>query len=636
MNHFSKILILLACLPGLAGAAVPSPEKLLPDDTLGVMTVPDCAKARAAYGANASSQLWRDPALKPFKEKLLNKIADEFIKPLERELGVQLQDYADLAQGQLTLAVLQNGWQGKQDPLPAWLLLVDTRDKSGQLKTNLATLRKKWLDSGKKLKPEKIRDIEFSTLTISGDEVAHTLEKSLAEAKPNDADDPKDKAEGKKSGSSTTITIGQSESLLIVGNNSKAIEKILARQSGGAVPALGEQAAFDTDYQARLRNALIYGWVHFKPIAAVLSRLASESAGDRSPEAPDLSKAITSTGINGLKSVSFSLNETPEGSFGEIHLAAPADTRVGIFKMLVADAKDAHPPPFIPADAVKFQRFRLDLQKSWATLESMVTEISPQMGGGLKLILETAGKDKDPNFDLRKELIGNLGDDIISYQKIPRTNTLAGLSSAPSIYLFGSPNAEKLAAALKTITSLLPPQWTNLKERELLGKKIYSLTLPTGANADGSTSQRSYHYSASGGYLAVSTDEAILESYLRSSDNTGKTLRDSVGLADAAQKIGGMSTGMFGYENASETMRVTLGALKEDSGSIEKLLALTPFAPRIGGKDGKGLKDWVDFSLLPPFEQIAKYFYFTVYSGNATPDGIDYKVFSPTPPQLKK
>jgi hypothetical protein len=258
------------------------------------------------------------------------------------------------------------------------------------------------------------------------------------------------------------------------------------------------------------------------------------------------------------------------------------------------------------------------------------------MGGGLKLILETAGKDKDPNFDLRKELIGNLGDDIISYQKIPRTNTLAGLSSAPSIYLFGSPNAEKLSAALKTITSLLPPQWTNLKERELLGKKVYSLTLPTGANPDGSTSQRSYHYSASGGYLAVSTDEAILESYLRSSDNTGKTLRDSVGLADAAQKIGGMSTGMFGYENASETMRVTLGALKEDSGSIEKLLALTPFAPRIGGKDGKGLKDWVDFSLLPPFEQIAKYFYFTVYSGNATPDGIDYKMFSPTPPQLKK
>ena len=101
------------------------------------VTVPDWAKAKAAYDGNATSQLWRDPALKPFKDKLLNKISEEFLKPLERELGVKLKDYNELAQGQLTLAVLQNGWQGKDGPLPAWLLLVDTRDKSGQLKTNL-------------------------------------------------------------------------------------------------------------------------------------------------------------------------------------------------------------------------------------------------------------------------------------------------------------------------------------------------------------------------------------------------------------------------------------------------------------------------------------------------------------------
>lgn len=632
-----KILFLLACLPLIsARAAVPSPEKLLPDDTLGVITVPDCSKARAAYTANPSSQLWREPALKPFRDKLVNKLDEECIKPLERELGIQLKDYSDLAQGQFTLAVLQNGWQGKADPLPAWLILVDARDKSGQLKTNLAALRKKWIDSGKKIKPEKIRDLEFSTLSVSGDDVARTLEKSLAGGKPDDGDATKDKADAKKDDANATITIGQSDSLLIVGNNVKAIEKVLARQSGGAVPAIGEQAAFDSDYQARFRNALVYGWVHFKPISAILARLASEAAGDRSPDSPDWSKVLTATGVSALRSLSFSLNETPEGSFGEFHLAVPAASRVGFFKMIAADAKEANPPPFVPADAVKFQRFRVDLQKSWATLENMLTEISPQMGGGLKLILETAGKDKDPNFDLRKELIGNLGDDVISYQKAPRSNTLAGLNAAPSIYLFGSPNADKLGAALKTLSSLLPPQWTNLKEREMLGKKVYSLTLPGAPTPDGSPSQRNFHYSSSGGYFAVSTDEALLESYLRSADSTGKSLRDTSGLAEAAQKIGGMSTGIFGYENASETMRVTLEALKGDSGTFEKILAMTPLGPRLHGKDGKGLKDWVDFSLLPPFDQIAKYLYFTVYSGSTTADGLNYKIFSPTPPQLKK
>ena len=62
MNKRFKILAWLASLSFIGHAAVPTPEKLLPAGTLGVFTVPDCAKARAAYDANASSQLWRDPA----------------------------------------------------------------------------------------------------------------------------------------------------------------------------------------------------------------------------------------------------------------------------------------------------------------------------------------------------------------------------------------------------------------------------------------------------------------------------------------------------------------------------------------------------------------------------------------------
>src|SRR5436305_5736443 len=108
MNTPMKCFVLLASFTLIGHGAVPPPEKLLPDETLGVVTVPDWAKAKAAYDGNATSQLWRDPALKPFKDKLLNKISEEFLKPLERELGVKLKDYNELAQGQLTLAVLQN------------------------------------------------------------------------------------------------------------------------------------------------------------------------------------------------------------------------------------------------------------------------------------------------------------------------------------------------------------------------------------------------------------------------------------------------------------------------------------------------------------------------------------------------
>jgi hypothetical protein len=129
----------------------------------------------------------------------------------------------------------------------------------------------------------------------------------------------------------------------------------------------------------------------------------------------------------------------------------------------------------------------------------------------------------------------------------------------------------------------------------------------------------------------------MLEEFLRSGETAAKPLRETSGLADAAQKVGGMSTGLFGYENQVETMRYTLEILKKESGTLASLLGATPLAGRFGmGDDGSKLKDWVDFSLLPSYDKVAKYFHFNVFSGSVTAEGIGFKVYAPNSPQLKK
>jgi hypothetical protein len=47
------------------------------------------------------------------------------------------------------------------------------------------------------------------------------------------------------------------------------------------------------------------------------------------------------------------------------------------------------------------------------------------------------------------------------------------------------------------------------------------------------------------------------------------------------------------------------------------------------------MKNWMDFSLLPSFDRVSKYFYFTVYGGSANVDGITFKFFAPAPPSLR-
>ena len=636
--------VLLLGIPGRA--AIPSPEKLLPDDTLVLVTAPDFSRLRTLATKMPATQCWNDPAMKPFKEKFLLKWDERFVKPLERELGVKLDDYTGLLQGQLTLAVIQNGWQGQNGQMPGLVLLLDSRDRSAQLKKNLADLRKKWVEAARPLRTEKLRDVEFTIVPLSTNDVPQTLRKLL----PNrpEVQELGDDKESRKNLPKDELAVGQFESLLLVGNSTKALEKVVVRLTGGTLPALGETAAYQANHMAMFRDSPIYGWVNAKALVDLVARRAAEKTDNADAPNPfDLKpdKVLSALGLSSLKTIAGSFQESNEGVLFQAFLGIPEAGRQGIFKLLAGEPKESTPPRFVPADAVKFQRWRLDGQKAWATLEKALSDISPQLVGGLNFLLDTANtaaRDKDPGFDIRKNLIGNLGDDMITYEKAPRGATPADLRAPSSIFLVGSPQPEQLAAALKSILVYLsqqagaPPQ-----EREFLGRKIYSVPLrpmgPPGGPAP--ATPVSLHYAAGGGYLALSTDAAMVEEYLRSGESDAKALRDVPGLTDAAQKVAGPGASLFGYQNEAETFRVLFELLRKDGGSTMGASNGSGLGMLQAGLGlpaaGQDLKDWLDFSLLPPFEKISKYFYFSVYGGSATVDGLMLKAFDPVPPALK-
>src|ERR1041384_2452070 len=116
------ILLSVYCLalPRCVSAAIPSAEKLLPDDTLVLVTAPDLGKFRAEFKKTPQSQFWYDPALKPFKDKFMSKWTEEVVKPLERDLGIKFNDLTNLAQGQVTLGLRQLGGPGSDEGGVVW------------------------------------------------------------------------------------------------------------------------------------------------------------------------------------------------------------------------------------------------------------------------------------------------------------------------------------------------------------------------------------------------------------------------------------------------------------------------------------------------------------------------------------
>jgi hypothetical protein len=140
-----SVLTVLLSLSGLF-AAVPAPDKLLPSDTLAVLTIPNWTAMQKSSAP--AFLLWSDPALKPFKDKFLAKWKSDFVEPFQREFGIKFTDYTGLAQGQVTWAITQSGAEDKATGL---LFLMDSGDKADVMKTNLANLKKSWVDKGKQI-----------------------------------------------------------------------------------------------------------------------------------------------------------------------------------------------------------------------------------------------------------------------------------------------------------------------------------------------------------------------------------------------------------------------------------------------------------------------------------------------------
>lgn len=594
-------------------APVPAAEKLLPADTLAFLTVPDWSKAGTNFSNSALGQLWADPAMKAFKEKFFEKFNADKVQPLEQELGFQFTNFFNLTRGQFTLAVVPNGWDGRSEKQPGVLWLMDTRENSAQLKTNLAGLRQKWTASGKKIRTDKIRDVEFTAVIV-----------------PPGADAPAGKP-------SVEWVIGQSGSLLVLSDTARDVEKVLALQSGGAGPALAEQAVFAPS-AGMLRDASSFAWVNVKPVMSALARRPAAPVNGGAVVVNSLPSSeimLTALGLSGVQTITFNLQQGTEGTTANLAVRVPENLRRGLFNILAVQPRDASPPPFIPADAVKFNRWRVDLQTAWTTIENLLGEISPAYAGFSKLILDTAGKDKDPKFDFRKQLLANLGDDVMVFEKAPRAVAAGGVSFAPSLMLIGARNAVELAASLRAIASIFPPELIQYTEREFLGRKVYSVVLPP---LVGQKVSRPLTYAARGGYVAISSDPATVEEFLRSSEGPAKSLRDFPGLNDAAQKVGGMGTGYFSFENEGESARGALDATKKDPSAIASLLGAGQIATVLGwvGGDAKTMTESFDLTLLPAYDKVAKYFYLNVNALGVTPDGINFKMFTPTPPPLRK
>ena len=569
-------------------------EALLPAETVLVMAAPNYASAKKHFKGGASARFWDSAEFKPFRKKLVNGFEENVLVTIEEELAFDFEAFEEMASGPVALAVVPGLAAGEE---PALLLLLDAGRKSFALRRTLSRMEREWKKADRKVSETEIGGVDFTTLS---------------------------EPEGNRQ-----MHVGRVGAQLIIGTKPAQIEGVLARLNGKGDGTLADNAAFAASHSALLKEADFYVWAN---PSAVLPQLL-DNLPDGAELGIDFGEVVSALGINGLVTFAMAYSERPSGAHYELFIGLPKAKRKGLFGLLETKRADASPPPFVPANVGGFLRWRLDMDAAWKNLDKLLLELSPDVANMVEFTVGLLGKDKDANFDFRKSFLKNFGDDLILYQMPPKGTALNGIGAGPIVVLVKSPNPDELIKGIGAVPGILPPPLneTAMLPRRLGDHTVYSFELAEFPDpSTGELVKMELLLAARDGYMAVATDTDLLQVFLDGKTSSSLAKRD--GLATAAASVGGMDSGIFGYQNDRNMVLNTMDTLRDNADQFDMILSMIP-------TDGFGevsLSEWLDFSLLPTGSKIAKYFDFTVYGAETNDRGISLKMFSPRPATLKR
>jgi hypothetical protein len=569
-------------------------ESLLPAETVLVMAAPNYASAKKHFKGGASARFWDSAEFKPFRKKLVNGFEENLLVRIEEELAIDFEAFEEMASGPVALAVVPGQAAGEE---PALLLLLDAGRKSFALRRTLSRMERDWKKADRKVSETEIGGVEFTTLS---------------------------EPEGNRQ-----MHVGRVGAQLIIGTKPAQIEGVLVRLNGKGDGTLADNEAFAASHRALLKEADFYVWAN---PSAVLPQLL-DNLPDGAELGIDFGEVVSALGINGLVTFAMAYSERPSGAHYELFIGLPKAKRKGLFGLLETKRADASPPPFVPANVGGFLRWRLDMDAAWKNLDKLLLELSPDVANMVEFTVGLLGKDKDANFDFRKSFLKNFGDDLILYQMPPKGTALNGIGAGPIVVLVKSPNPDELIKGIGAVPGILPPPLneTAMLPRRLGDHTVYSFELAEFPDpSTGELVKMELLLAARDGYMAVATDTDLLQIFLDGKTSGSLAKRD--GLATAAASVGGMDSGIFGYQNDRNMVLNTMDTLRNNADQFDMILSMIP-------TDGFGevsLSEWLDFSLLPTGSKIAKYFDFTVYGAETNDRGISLKMFSPRPATLKR
>jgi hypothetical protein len=471
-------------------------QQLIPADATLVAFARDVPGIIERWSETPFRRLWNDPQVTKFFAPLRARLEDEgFSEALDEETAAELDEILSLLTGDAVLFLprLEEALAEQEEEFAPAVVIAAVGDNGPEL-------------------ARRIEGTDLSGIELEEGTVWVTREFSGVElhvARELSEDGPRDQ-----------FSWAVFDGLFALTSTPSLLERLVSdARKGGTAQPLTTSPSYDTISRFALSSdvSLFLDLERIMPV--VQSTLREQFDPSQSPMIPIEPDALyDALGLETLRAAFAGVSIGAEGLVGDMAVTFAGNR--GLIKLLAYGPGEAPRPGLIPANATTFGSARFDFTTAWEAVEEIVNGVNPTLlamaGAQVSAMIQNA----EVELDLRRDLLENLGDEIIMVQGDPAGGT-AHDDTQPMIQpsqVIGVSirQRQSFELALETLKTMAGQGSDLFEEREFLGTTIYSLDLP---QATGSIA-----YAITDEYFLISFGStSVLESILVAKGERGRS-----------------------------------------------------------------------------------------------------------------
>jgi hypothetical protein len=471
----------------LAATWLPASPKLplanlVDDQTLLALSVSDAPALLRGWDASPLAASWSDPQIVKFLAPLREQMqVDQWDADSQTATGLSVRELLGLVEGEVLFALPSFDFsQANSSSVPAFLLALEVGTRGPKIEKILADAAEK-------------RGLKEETETFAGVRV-HV--RALNAPRDTDADADAAEATPGETRAPRTFAWALVDGVWLISTTKERVfAAIDAVQQGGLSASLGASERFQRTRQrvgaaqalAYLNLPAIYPLVQDAVVASKAKSAGKPNALGLDPEA-----VLKALGLDVLGEAYAAVALEPTQARLDTGLAYTEER--GVMQLVAYQPGPTSQPDWVPAKWPNVSTARFSVPKAYAGLEALVNAVSPMLFGMAQGQLRSF--DKKLGVDLRRDLIGSLGDDLVTAYALPPgqdAGTVPAWTQMDQLIAVSLVNEEAFLRSVNALKGLAGPAAEQLfTQRDYLGNTLYTLNLPTAPGASGTARGFSY------------------------------------------------------------------------------------------------------------------------------------------------